>query len=142
MPVDGRSRYGDSRSGFSGGYRISSVNLGNGNVQADYTVTDTRMQIRLPKAVAPAGGTVKIRIEYAFTMPEYGADRCGILKTRNGDIFAVAQWYPRMCVFDDISGWNTDPYLGPSEFYRIRGFRCTDHGTSDPYRGLQRRTAE
>jgi len=39
------------------------------------------------------------------------------LKTKNGDIFTVAQWYPKMCVFDDVRGWNTDPYLGPSEFY-------------------------
>ncbi len=39
------------------------------------------------------------------------------MPTKNGDIFAVAQWYPRMCVFDDIEGWNTLPYLGPGEFY-------------------------
>ena len=32
-------------------------------------------------------------------------------------MFSVAQWYPRVCVFDDVNGWNTDPYLGPSEFY-------------------------
>src|SRR5690606_35082136 len=30
---------------------------------------------------------------------------------------AIAQWFPRMCVFDDIRGWNTDPYLGAAEFY-------------------------
>ena len=47
----------------------------------------------------------------------YGADRCGILSTASGEIFAVAQWYPRLCVFDDVQGWNTEPYLGPSEFY-------------------------
>ena len=60
---------------------------------------------------------MKIKIDYSFTLPEHGADRCGILSTKNGDIFSVAQWYPRMCVFDDIQGWNTEPYLGPSEFY-------------------------
>ena len=65
----------------------------------------------------PGGDMVKIRIEYSFNLPEEGADRCGILKTKNGDIFAVAQWYPRMCVYDDVEGWNTLPYLGPSEFY-------------------------
>jgi hypothetical protein len=41
----------------------------------------------------------------------------GILKTKNGKIFTVAQWYPRMCVFDDVMGWNTLPYTGPGEFY-------------------------
>ena len=117
MPVGARSRYGDAKSDFSGGYTISSVKLVDDNSNADYLVDDTRMQIRLPRAVKPAGDVIKIKIDYSFTLPEYGADRCGILKTKNGNIFAVAQWYPRMCVFDDIQGWNTLPYLGPSEFY-------------------------
>ena len=67
--------------------------------------------------MAPSGDVVKIKIDYSFVLPQYGADRCGILPTKNGDIFTVAQWYPRMCVFDDVEGWNTLPYLGPSEFY-------------------------
>jgi len=41
----------------------------------------------------------------------------GILPTKNGKIFTVAQWYPRICVFDDVLGWNTHPYTGPGEFY-------------------------
>ena len=117
MPVGSRSRYGDSKSTFSGGYKIKSVKVGGEKTAANYLVNDTRMQIRLADAVKPGGDVVKITIVYSFTMPEYGADRCGILKTKNGNIFAVAQWYPRMCVFDDIQGWNTLPYLGPSEFY-------------------------
>jgi hypothetical protein len=117
MPVDSRSRYGDSKSSFNGGYKITSVKNLEDNSDASYLINDTRMQIRLPKAVKPGGDVIKIKIDYSFTLPEYGADRCGILKTKNGDIFTVAQWYPRMCVFDDVRGWNTDPYLGPSEFY-------------------------
>ncbi|MEO8769194.1 MAG: M1 family metallopeptidase [Ferruginibacter sp.] len=117
MPVGSRSRYGDAKSNFSGGYKISSVKLLSDNSNADYIISDTRMQIRLPQDVKPGGGIIKVKIDYSFTLTQYGADRYGILKTRNGNIFAVAQWYPRMCVFDDIEGWNTDPYLGPSEFY-------------------------
>ena len=116
MPLGTRSRYGDSKSNFNGGNKISSVKYEDGTA-ANYIITDTRMQIRLPKALKAGGDAIKIKIEYAFTLPEYGADRCGILKTKNGNIFAVAQWYPRMCVFDDVDGWNTLPYLGPSEFY-------------------------
>ncbi len=117
MPLGTRSRYGDAKSDFSGGYKISSVRLLNENTDANYIITDTRMQIRLPKAMKAGGDVARIRIDFSFTLPEYGADRCGILKTKNGNIFAVAQWYPRMCVFDEVQGWNTDPYLGPSEFY-------------------------
>jgi len=115
MPVDSRSRYGDANSGFNGGYTFNKVELNEG--AANYIVNDTRMQIRLPKPLKAGGETIKIKIDYSFTLPEYGADRCGILKTKNGDIFTVAQWYPRMCVFDEVQGWNTLPYLGPSEFY-------------------------
>ena len=117
MPLNGRSRYGDSKSNFNGGFKISSVKLVNENADANYIITDTRMQVRLPKAMKAGGDVIKIKIDFSFTLPEYGADRCGILKTKNGNIFAVAQWYPRMCVFDDVQGWNTLPYLGPSEFY-------------------------
>ncbi len=116
MPFDRRSRYGDSRSTFNGGYKISSVKLSD-NSDANYVITDTRMQIRLKQNLKPGGDVVTIKIDYSFTLPEEGADRCAILKTRNGDIFAVAQWYPRMCVFDDVNGWNTAPYLGAGEFY-------------------------
>lgn len=117
MPLNSRSRYGDSKSNFNGGYKISSVKLVNENTEANYVITDTRMQIRLPKAMKAGGDLIKIKIDYSFTLPQYGADRCGILETKNGNIFAVAQWFPRMCVFDDVEGWNTLPYLGPSEFY-------------------------
>ena len=117
MPVGEASRYGSSNSTFSGGFKISSVKLLNDNSNADYLVNDTRMQVRLPKPMKPGGDVIKIKIDYSFTLPEEGADRCGILKTKNGNIFSVAQWYPRMCVYDDVEGWNTLPYLGPSEFY-------------------------
>src|SRR5258708_23407029 len=41
----------------------------------------------------------------------------GRLLTQNGWIYEIAQWYPRMEVYDDIYGWNVLPYLGAGEFY-------------------------
>ena len=115
MPIDSRSRYGDSKSTFNGGYKIASVKIN--DKDATYVLSDSRMQIRLADILKAGGDELKIAIDYSFTMPEYGADRSGILSTKNGNIYAVAQWYPRMCVYDDVQGWNTLPYLGPSEFY-------------------------
>lgn len=119
MPATGRSRYGDASNPFDGGYKIKSVKVVEGSKETEniYIVTDTRMQVRLAKALAAKTGAVKLKIEYSYKIPDYGADRTGILSTKNGNIFAVAQWFPRMCVFDDVRGWNTDPYLGASEFY-------------------------
>ena len=104
---------------FDGGYDIRSVSIVEGNKQekANYSISDTRMQIKLPKAMKANGDSVQIRIEYSFDIPEYGTDRMGRQKTKNGWIYEIAQWYPRMCVFDNVLGWNTLPYLGQGEFY-------------------------
>jgi hypothetical protein len=75
------------------------------------------MQVFLPDVLKSKGGSVKIKIEFSYISPEEGSDRTGVLDTKNGKIFTIAQWYPRMCVYDDVRGWNTNPYLGASEFY-------------------------
>ncbi|WP_374463240.1 M1 family metallopeptidase [Chryseobacterium sp.] len=114
VPLSG-SRNGAHGEEFNGGYTIKSVRLDGKEVK--YTITDTRMQIDLPKELKANGGVAKIEIEYSFVSPEYGSDRMGVQETKNGKIFTIAQWYPRMCVYDDVMGWNTLPYLGASEFY-------------------------
>ncbi|MDZ4258336.1 MAG: M1 family metallopeptidase, partial [Gemmatimonadales bacterium] len=35
----------------------------------------------------------------------------------DGPLYEIAQWYPRVAVYDDVRGWNTEPYLGQGEFY-------------------------
>ena len=60
---------------------------------------------------------MQLKIDYSFTVPEYGTDRMARLNTQNGWEYEIAQWYPRMCVYDDVLGWNTLPYLGAGEFY-------------------------
>ncbi|WP_310393515.1 M1 family metallopeptidase [Hymenobacter sp.] len=116
-PVAG-GRFGNAARGFRGGDSLQtvSIELHGKKLKADYHVYDTRMQIRLPEALRPGGDKLVIRIAYGFNIPEYGADRMGRLKTTHGEIFEVAQWYPRMAVYDDVEGWNTLPYLA-AEFY-------------------------
>jgi hypothetical protein len=41
----------------------------------------------------------------------------GWLDVERGTVFELAQWYPRMVVYDDVHGWNALPYLGQGEFY-------------------------
>lgn len=108
-----------NRNAFDGGYSISNVSIiqDGKSIPAKYEVIDTRMQIKLPKAINPKGGSISIKIDYSFLIPEYGTDRMGRLKTKNGWIYEIAQWFPRMCVYDNVNGWNTLPYLGQGEFY-------------------------
>lgn len=117
-----------NRDQFDGGYTLESVEILNaatnavGNAaagkstKADYLISDTRMQVKLPTALK-SGATLKLKIAYKFIVPQYGTDRCGRLETKNGWVYDIAQWYPRMCVFDNVLGWNTLPYLGQGEFY-------------------------
>ncbi|MDQ6890826.1 MAG: M1 family peptidase, partial [Bacteroidota bacterium] len=112
-PATRRSRYGDVNSTFDGGYNIHSIKLlsvSKGKIsetKMNDVITDTRMQLRLAAPLAANGGTISFKIDYNYFIPKYGSDRTGILDTKNGKIYSIAQWYPRMCVYDDIEGWNT-----------------------------------
>jgi hypothetical protein len=103
-----------------------SINLNGHNYQPKYVISDTRMQIRLHKPLKPNGGKVSISMKFKFKVPKYGSDRMGRVKTKDGWIYEIAQWYPRMEVYDDIRGWNTLPYVGLGEFYE-------DYGNYDYY---------
>src|SRR5690606_13931774 len=110
------SRYGSSESNFKGGFQLTNLRFSDGST-ASYEVIDTRMRLELPKVLKSGGNSIGLEMEFSYIVPEYGADRTGILDTKNGKIYTIAQWYPRVCVYDDILGWNTEPYTGPGEFY-------------------------
>ena len=75
-------------------------------------VDDTMMYLELASPLPPGGKTI-LELTYGFNIPEHGADRMG----RDGSLYEIAQWYPRLAVYDDVHGWNTDQYLGQGEFY-------------------------
>lgn len=122
IPISG-SRNGAQGEIFDGGDKIKSVKIvtttkgKTTETVAKYSINETRIQVFLPQELKSKGGTIQLKIEYSFISPKEGSDRMGVLGTKNGKIFTVAQWYPRMCVYDDVRGWNTNPYLGASEFY-------------------------
>ena len=104
------------------GFVLDAVEIerGRDHTKAEYLADDTRMQIRLAEPLAPKGGVLKIHIQYHYQIPGVWGGRTsyGVSKTggAQGEIYDMAQWYPRMCVYDDLRGWDTLPYIG-SEFY-------------------------
>ena len=116
---DARSRFASQwpRNDFTDGYEIQSVRLiADGREEpAPYLVSDTRMQVRLAKPLGH-GGQARLRIKYRYTVPGAWGGRTSWIKTPHGEIFDIAQWYPRVAVYDDIRGWDTAPYL-VQEFY-------------------------
>ncbi len=109
------------------GFVFDSVEIETGAklTKAEYIVSDTRMQIRLAEPLKGRGGQLKIHIAYHYQIPGTWGGRTSWGASKNGEIYDMAQWYPRMAVYDDLRGWDTLPYIG-SEFY-------LEYGTFDYY---------
>ena len=103
---------------FTKGFEFDSVEVvRNGKVEkSSYIIDDTRMQIRLAEPLAAKGAKLEVHIKYHYAIPGVWGGRTSWGSSPKGEIYDMAQWYPRMCVYDDLRGWDTLPYIG-SEFY-------------------------
>lgn len=113
-PTDGPrlKRHGDHY-----GHNIHSVaQLVNGQLQTVALARgpETLAKIEL-KAPIRSGESGIVDITWHFYVPPSG-NRMG-RDTIDRNTYAIAQWYPRAVVFDDVRGWNLDPYVGSGEFY-------------------------
>ena len=118
-----RSRFGTG--GAEGGVRI--LKVGEPAVAAargraarpastlPYLVNGTVMKVDLARPLPPGAKQV---LEIGWSFP-FGPNRSrmGIEEIDGGTTYEVAQWYPRLAVYDDIRGWNTEQYYGQGEFY-------------------------
>lgn len=108
--------------GFEGGYTIQYIRavrrVGQAAGRIPLTAIDngTMMRVELDRPLAP-GGRAELELAYRFEVPEHGSDRMGRQQYAGGWLYEVAQWYPRLAVYDDVRGWNTEQYLGQGEFY-------------------------
>jgi Peptidase family M1 domain len=99
---------------FEGGDQIEHVTQIRGSARTELAtrVDGTQLKADLAQPLAP-GAVAVIDMAWHFSVPEHGADRMG----RDGSLYEIAQWYPRVAVYDDIHGWNIEPYVGQGEFY-------------------------
>ncbi|MFL5618596.1 MAG: M1 family metallopeptidase, partial [Gemmatimonadaceae bacterium] len=116
------SRFGAR--GFEGGdviERFDQILAGARRVAVKRRTNETVMKVDLAEPLAP-GRAATFDVAWHFLVPEHGADRMG----RDGSLYELAQWYPRVCVYDDVRGWNIEPYLGQGEFYLEYGDYTVD----------------
>lgn len=117
---DSRAQFASDR--FSAprtnGVQIQKVVVEYGGSKREITpiISDTRMQLRLPTTLRGKGGKMRIHVTWQYVIPGPWGGRTSVTPSKNGDIYEIAQWYPRMAVYDDIRGWDTAPYLA-QEFY-------------------------
>ena len=115
--------YGNPRADrITDGVQIYAVSAFQGTTleKISYYVNDTNMRIDLTKPLIKHGGRIRLTIDYSFAVSSvyYGPwTRMGVMNTKDGPIFAISHWYPRMMVYDDVHGWNTVPYRGIGEFF-------------------------
>ncbi len=84
-----------------------------GRVAATPVVYGTAMRLDLRAPLAPGRRLDAATSRGDSTVPPFGGGRMG----HDGTLYELGQWYPRLAVYDDLRGWNHEPYIGAGEFY-------------------------
>jgi hypothetical protein len=120
---------------YDGGYKILSVKDAGGR-PLPYLINFTMMRVDLP---APLKTGEKFVFSVDWTYTEYDrmkfSERGGyeFFPEDGNYLYTLCQWFPRMCVFDDVEGWQNKQFLGSGEFalvfgnYRVRITVPSDH---------------
>jgi len=96
--------------GFNSAPRLESLTIGGREVKRTRFGTTLRLDLATPLAPNSA---LDMTAAWHFSVPAQGGGRMG----HDGPLYEMAQWYPRVAVYDDVRGWNHDPYIGAGEFY-------------------------
>ena len=102
------------------GMKVSRIDV-DGQPATASGLDETVASIDLRNPIAPKGGRATLAIDWSFEVPAVQSGR-GQRMGRQGDtLYQVAQWYPRVAMYDDLRGWDYEPYLGNGEFYNNFG---------------------
>ncbi|MCT4664530.1 MAG: M1 family metallopeptidase [Flavobacteriales bacterium] len=103
---------------FDGGFKIEQVTSASGK-KLDYTINKTMMRIDLVKPLKP-GQKYKFKIKWNYNINDRDklGGRSGLeyFKKEDNYLYTIAQFFPRMCVYSDIEGWQNKQFLGNGEF--------------------------
>ena len=102
---------------FSGGFIIEDVN--SKGLPLNYTINKTMMRIDLNQVLKP-GGQISFQIKWNYKINDgiKTRARCGYEYFAKDDnyLYSIAQFYPRMCAYNEVSGWQNKQFLGRGEF--------------------------
>ena len=103
---------------FDGGFNITSVTNTNGS-ELSHTINQTMMRINLPQPLA-SGETFSFNVKWWYNINNHRTQggRSGFehFAENGNNNYVIAQFYPRMCVYDNVEGWQNDQFWGRSEF--------------------------
>jgi len=103
---------------FDGGFKIESVTDEAGN-PINYTINKTMMRIDLDQALNP-GGSYSFNVKWWYNINDRSkiGGRSGLeyFPEEDNYLYTIAQFFPRMCVYNDVEGWQNKQFLGRGEF--------------------------
>jgi hypothetical protein len=127
--------YADDVSDFKGGYQIKAVKDASGKA-LPYIINNTMMRVDIPKPLKP-GEKVSFGIDWSYNINDRSifGGRSGLeFFPEDGNyVYTIAQFFPRMCVYDDYEGWQNKQFLGSGEFalafgnYKVKITVPSDH---------------
>jgi len=103
--------------GFDGGFKIQHVKDSKGG-DLPYLINQTMMRVEMPNDLEP-GGKFSFNIKWWYNIPEHTVDRArsGYETFEDGNRgYVIAQFYPRMAVYNDVEGWQNSQFWGRDEF--------------------------
>ena len=108
---------------FDGGFKLDYVKDINGK-DLVYKVNNTMMRIDLPKSLK-SGEKYSFKIKYWYNINDRlklgGRSGYEYFKEDDNYLYTIAQFFPRMCAYNDIEGWQNNQFLGSGEFTLIFG---------------------
>ncbi|MFC2187082.1 M1 family metallopeptidase [Fulvivirgaceae bacterium LMO-SS25] len=103
---------------FDGGYKINSVKDLQGN-SLKYTINKTMMRVDLPEPMK-TGDQFSFEVEWSYNindrMKDGGRSGFEYFPEDGNYVYTIAQFFPRMAVYDDVNGWQNKQFLGSGEF--------------------------
>ena len=102
---------------FEGGFNITEIKSKNGNL--DYIINNTMLRINLEKPLL-AGQQFEFSIKWWYNinnrMEIGGRSGYEYFEKEDNYLYTIAQFFPRMCVYNDVEGWQNKQFLGQGEF--------------------------
>lgn len=120
---------------YDGGFKIMAVKDPEGDA-LPYTINKTMMRIDIPQPLKP-GSSTTFSIDWWYNINDRmmvgGRGGYEYFPEDDNYVYTIAQWFPRMAVYDDVNGWQNKQFLGRGEFaltfgdYRVRITVPADH---------------
>ncbi len=105
-------------SDYEGGFKIEAVKDASGS-NLPHTINKTMMRVDLPQALKP-GEQFVMSIDWWYNINDRmelgGRGGYEYFPEDDNYLYTIAQWYPRMAVYDDYEGWQNKQFLGRGEF--------------------------